>query len=119
MIPNPKRYRGTSLIKKTLPPQEPTGALCLGTYGDPREVGVSYERGTPVGQHLALAWKGSGSVCCDDSADVGAICRALSEAGPPPVCPEAGQSLTAPRKVSGGPTSVARELNRSLSRNAK
>ena len=24
-------------------------ALCLGTYGDPRGVGVSYERSTPVG----------------------------------------------------------------------
>ena len=23
-------------------------ALCLGTYGDPRGLGVSYERGTPV-----------------------------------------------------------------------
>jgi len=23
-------------------------ALCLGTYGDPRGVGVFYERGTPV-----------------------------------------------------------------------
>ena len=30
------------------PPQDPTVALCLGTYGDPRGVGVSYERGTPV-----------------------------------------------------------------------
>jgi hypothetical protein len=24
-------------------------ALCLGTYGDPRGVGASYERGIPVG----------------------------------------------------------------------
>ena len=29
--------------------------LCLGTYGDPRGMGVSYERGTPVGGSLALA----------------------------------------------------------------
>ena len=27
----------------------PTVVLCLGTYGDPRGVGVSHERGTPVG----------------------------------------------------------------------
>ena len=30
------------------PPQDPTVALCPGTCGDPRGVGVSYERGTPV-----------------------------------------------------------------------
>ena len=30
------------------PPWDPTVGLCLGTYGDPRRVGVSYERGTPV-----------------------------------------------------------------------
>jgi len=30
------------------PPLDPTAALCLGTYGDPRGVGVSYGRGTPV-----------------------------------------------------------------------
>ena len=36
------------LAHKTPPPQDPTVALCLGTYGDLREVGVSYERGTPV-----------------------------------------------------------------------
>jgi len=28
--------------------QVPTVALCPGTYGDPKRVGVSYERGTPV-----------------------------------------------------------------------
>ena len=32
-------------------PEDPTVALCLGTYGDPRGVGVSYERGTPEGDH--------------------------------------------------------------------
>ena len=29
--------------------EDSTVALCLGTYGDPIGVGVSYERGTPVG----------------------------------------------------------------------
>ena len=28
--------------------QDPTVALCLGTYGVPKGVGVSYERETPV-----------------------------------------------------------------------
>ena len=41
-------YRGTTLIRNN-PPEDPTEALCLGTYGDPMEVGVSYERGNPVG----------------------------------------------------------------------
>ena len=43
-------YRGTSLIRET-PPWDPTVALCLGTSGDPRVMGVSYERGTPVCTH--------------------------------------------------------------------
>ena len=30
-------------------PYDPTVGLCLGPYGVPRGVGVSYERGTPVG----------------------------------------------------------------------
>ena len=30
------------------PPQDPTVALFLGTYGDPRGVGVSYQRDTPA-----------------------------------------------------------------------
>ena len=30
------------------PRKDPTVALCLGTYGDPRGVGVAYERGTRV-----------------------------------------------------------------------
>ena len=34
--------------KKQSPPYDPAVGLCLGTYGDPRRVGVSYERGTPV-----------------------------------------------------------------------
>ena len=44
--------RGTSLIRNT-PPQDPAVALCLGTYGDPRGVGVSFARGTPVVGHRA------------------------------------------------------------------
>ena len=40
-------YRGTSLIRNA-PPKDITVALCIGTYGDPRGVGVSYERSTPV-----------------------------------------------------------------------
>ena len=28
---------------------DPTVALCLGTYDDAKEVGVSYEHGTPAG----------------------------------------------------------------------
>ena len=36
--------------KKTPRPlEDPTVGLCLGSEGGPREVGVSYERGTPVG----------------------------------------------------------------------
>jgi len=33
---------------ETPPPYDPTVALCLGTFGDPRGVGVSDERGTPL-----------------------------------------------------------------------
>ena len=33
--------------------QDPTVALCVGTYGGPMGVGVSYERGTPLAK-----WKG-------------------------------------------------------------
>ena len=43
--------RGATGLPRSLKmplPQEPTVALCLGTYGDSRGVGVSYERGTPV-----------------------------------------------------------------------
>ena len=43
---------GTSLIR-TPPLQDPTVALRLGTYGDPRGLGVSYERSTPAG-HVDL-----------------------------------------------------------------
>ena len=36
------------LAHKNPPPYDPTVALFLGTYRDPRGVGVSYERDTPV-----------------------------------------------------------------------
>ena len=35
--------------KKRLPPQDPTVALCLGTYGDRMGVGISSRRGSCVG----------------------------------------------------------------------
>ena len=42
-------YRGTPLIRNPPPRRTlPTAAICLGTYGGPRVVGVSSERGTPV-----------------------------------------------------------------------
>ena len=37
-----------SLAHTPPPPLGPTVAPCLGTYGDPRGVGVSYEQGPPV-----------------------------------------------------------------------
>ena len=39
-------HRGSSLKKQHS--QDPSEALCLGTYGGSMVVGVSYERGTPV-----------------------------------------------------------------------
>ena len=42
-----QKYRGTSLIRNSST-RRTIIALCLGTYGDPMGVGVSYERGTPV-----------------------------------------------------------------------
>ena len=41
------RYRGTSLIRNT-PSVGPCSTLYLRTCGDPRGLGVSYERGSPV-----------------------------------------------------------------------
>ena len=41
-------FRGTSLIRSTPPVQDPTVSLCLGTYGEPTGLGVSYEQGTPA-----------------------------------------------------------------------
>ena len=38
-------YRVISLIRTPPPSQDPAVALCLEIYGDPRGVGVSYERG--------------------------------------------------------------------------
>ena len=48
-------YRGTSLMSNNAP-LGPHSALCLGTYGDPIGVGVSDERGTPVGVEIQ-GWK--------------------------------------------------------------
>ena len=39
--------QGCLAHKTPPPPYDPTVALCLGTYGDPMGVGLSYERGTP------------------------------------------------------------------------
>ena len=39
---------GVRRSSATIPPWDPTVALCLGHYGDPRGWGSSYERGTPV-----------------------------------------------------------------------
>ena len=33
---------------RNTPPQDPTVALCLGTCGNPKGVGISFERGTLV-----------------------------------------------------------------------
>ena len=52
----PPPYRGVPRSQETASPNDPTLALCLGTYGDPRGVGVSYERGTPIHLH--------GVACC-------------------------------------------------------
>ena len=43
-----ERTTGETRSKETPPSQDPTVALCLGTYGAPRGVGVPYERGTHV-----------------------------------------------------------------------
>ena len=44
------------LVHKKMPlPEDTTVGLCLGPCGDPRGVGVSYERGSPVG-----CWGGKG-----------------------------------------------------------
>jgi len=44
---SPGRVEGY-LAHKNPPPYDPAVALCLGTYGDPRGVDVSYVRLTPV-----------------------------------------------------------------------
>ena len=41
------RFTGEPRSSETPPPWDPTVAPCLGTYTDPRGMGVSYERGTP------------------------------------------------------------------------
>ena len=40
---------GVPRSEETPPPEDPAVALCLGNYGDLREVVVSYERGTSGG----------------------------------------------------------------------
>jgi len=47
----PHPYRGTCLMRNS-PPLGPEVGLYLGPYGGPREVGVSYERGTPELGHV-------------------------------------------------------------------
>jgi hypothetical protein len=42
-LSNPKPYRGTLLTRNPLP-YDPTVALRLGMHGDPRGLGVFYER---------------------------------------------------------------------------
>ena len=39
---------GVPRSSDTAAPEDPAVALGLGTYGDPRGLGVSYERGAPV-----------------------------------------------------------------------
>ena len=51
-------YMGTSLIRKRLL-LGPTVGLSLGSCADPRGVGVSYERGTPVREAYTLDQKHS------------------------------------------------------------
>jgi hypothetical protein len=46
-----KAYRGNSRMRNRPPPWDPTVGPCLGPHGDPRRVGVSFERGTPVGAY--------------------------------------------------------------------
>ena len=45
----PRVFAVARHLQESAPPSDPTVGLCLGTYGDRRGVGVSYERGTPVG----------------------------------------------------------------------
>ena len=47
------RLQGYLAYKNPPPPEDPSVALCLGNFGDPRGVGVFYERGTLV-PHFGL-----------------------------------------------------------------
>ena len=47
----PLAYRGTSLTRNTPPVGLYSRPMPLGTYGDPRGLGVSFERGTPNQGH--------------------------------------------------------------------
>ena len=49
-LPSLPSKQGYLAHKTPPPPWDPTVVLCLGTYGDPRGVGVSYERGIPAAQ---------------------------------------------------------------------
>jgi len=42
-----RQIQGYIAHNKHFLPQDPAVALCLGTYGDPMGMGISYERGTP------------------------------------------------------------------------
>ena len=64
----PREQPSVSITCKTplinSPALDPTVGLCLGPYGGPREVSVSYERGTPV-QHLEANYHPSVSITCE------------------------------------------------------
>ena len=47
-VPGLGTRTGVPRSYKKKPPSDPTVAPCLGTYDDPRGVGVSFERSTPV-----------------------------------------------------------------------
>ena len=61
-------YRGTSLIRNQ-PPQDPSEGLCLKPYGNPRGMGVSYERGVPVHALCTgvFVWRPAPNVLNEDS----------------------------------------------------
>ena len=56
---------------ETPPPQDPAVAVCLGACGDPRGVGVSYERGTPVGVEGGFPERGGGVRGIDEAGELG------------------------------------------------
>ena len=59
------QFTGVPRPEETSPPKDPTVALCLGIYGESREVGDSYERGTPVDVCLvSVRKKRSGCTAC-------------------------------------------------------
>ena len=46
--PSMSTYKGTSLMRKRRPLEDPTVGICVGPYGDPRGGAISDERGIPV-----------------------------------------------------------------------